>query len=50
MAPQRVMERAAGSGRVAIPAARGAAASGLEIIWLEREESMLEAGYLKHAL
>jgi SAM-dependent methyltransferase len=47
--PRRVMELASGSGRVTIPLARAAAASGVEIVGLEREESMLEAAYLKRA-
>ena len=47
--PRRVMELASGSGRVTIPLARAASASGVEIVGLEREESMLEAAYLKRA-
>lgn len=47
--PRRVMELASGSGRVTIPLARAAAASGVEIVGLEREASMLEAAYLKRA-
>ena len=40
--PRRVMELASGSGRVTIPLARAAAASGVEIVGLERELPMLE--------
>jgi SAM-dependent methyltransferase len=47
--PRRVMELASGSGRITIPLARAAALSGIEIVGLEREESMLEAAYLKRA-
>jgi len=45
--PRRVMELASGSGRVTIPLARAAAASGAEIVGLEREASMLEAACRK---
>lgn len=47
--PRRVMELASGNGRIAIPLARAAAASGVEIVGLEREGSMLEAAYQKRA-
>jgi trans-aconitate methyltransferase len=47
--PRRVMELASGSGRVTIPLARAAAASGAEIVGLEREVSMLEEAYRKRA-
>lgn len=40
--PRRVMEIASGSGRVTIPLARAAAASGIEIVGLEREGAMLD--------
>jgi hypothetical protein len=40
--PRRVMELASGSGRVTIPLARAAAVSGVQIVGLEREASMLE--------
>lgn len=47
--PRRVMELASGSGRVTIPLARAAARSGVQVVGLEREASMLEAAYLKCA-
>jgi SAM-dependent methyltransferase len=47
--PRRVMELASGSGRVTISLAQAAAASGVEIVGLEREGAMLEAAYQKHA-
>jgi SAM-dependent methyltransferase len=40
--PRRVIELAAGSGRVTIPLARAAAARGAQIVGLEREGPMLE--------
>jgi SAM-dependent methyltransferase len=40
--PRRVIELAAGSGRVTIPLARAAAAAGTEIVGLELEGAMLE--------
>jgi len=40
--PRRVIELAAGSGRVTIPLARAAAARGTQIVGLEREGPMLE--------
>jgi SAM-dependent methyltransferase len=40
--PRRVMELAAGSGRVTIPLARAAAATGAHVVGLEREGPMLE--------
>jgi SAM-dependent methyltransferase len=40
--PRRVIELAAGSGRVTIPLARAAAARGTQIVGLEREGRMLE--------
>lgn len=45
--PRRVMELASGSGRVTIPLAQAAAASGVEIVGLERESSMLEEAHRK---
>jgi SAM-dependent methyltransferase len=47
--PRRVVELAAGSGRVTIPLARAAAARGSHIIGLEREGPMLEEGLRKQA-
>jgi predicted O-methyltransferase YrrM len=47
--PRRVMELAAGSGRVTIPLARAAAASGSQIVGLEREGPMLEEAMRKRA-
>lgn len=46
--PRRVMELAAGSGRVTIPLAQ-AAAAGTEIVGLEREGAMLEDALRKRA-
>jgi SAM-dependent methyltransferase len=48
--PRRVMELASGSGRVTIPLARAAAVSGVQIVGLEREASMLEEACRKRAL
>jgi SAM-dependent methyltransferase len=47
--PHRVMELAAGSGRVTIPLARAASGRGIEIVGLEREGPMLEEALRKHA-
>jgi SAM-dependent methyltransferase len=47
--PLRVMELAAGSGRVTIPLAQAAARSGIEIVGLERAGPMLEEAYRKRA-
>jgi SAM-dependent methyltransferase len=47
--PRRVIELAAGSGRVTIPLARAAAARGTDIVGLEREGPMLEEGMRKRA-
>jgi len=47
--PRRVIELAAGSGRVTIPLARAAAASGVQIVGLEREGAMLEEAIRKRA-
>ena len=47
--PRRVMELASGSGRVAIPLARAAAALQIEIVGLEREGPMLEEARRKAA-
>src|SRR5829696_5102244 len=47
--PRRVMELAAGSGRVTIPLACAAAPTGIEIVGLEREGPMLLAAMQKHA-
>ena len=47
--PRRVVELAAGSGRVTIPLARAAAERGTEIIGLEREGPMLAEGLRKQA-
>ncbi len=45
--PRRVLELAAGSGRVTIPLARAAAARGIQIVGLEREGPMLEEAMRK---
>jgi SAM-dependent methyltransferase len=45
--PRRVMELAAGSGRVTIPLARAAVASGIDIVGLEREGPMLDEAIRK---
>jgi SAM-dependent methyltransferase len=45
--PRRVMELAAGSGRVTIPLARAAASSAIEIVGLEREGPMLDEAIRK---
>ena len=47
--PRRVMELAAGSGRVTIPLARAAAANGMQIVGLEREGPMLQEALRKRA-
>jgi SAM-dependent methyltransferase len=47
--PRRVIELAAGSGRVTIPLARAAATSGIQIVGLEREGPMLEEASRKRA-
>ena len=47
--PRRVMELAAGSGRVTIPLACAAAPSGAQIVGLEREGPMLEEAARKRA-
>jgi SAM-dependent methyltransferase len=47
--PRRVMELAAGSGRVTIPLARHAAARGIQVVGLEREGPMLEEASRKSA-
>jgi SAM-dependent methyltransferase len=47
--PRRLMELASGSGRVAIPLARAAAAAGAEIVGLERAGPMLEEAHRKRA-
>lgn len=47
--PRRVMELAAGSGRVTIPLARAAAASGTQVVGLEREGPMLDEAIRKCA-
>jgi SAM-dependent methyltransferase len=47
--PRRVMELAAGSGRVTIPLARHAAARGIQVVGLEREGPMLEEASRKRA-
>jgi SAM-dependent methyltransferase len=47
--PRRVMELAAGSGRVTIPLARAAAATGTEVVGLEGEGPMLKEAIRKHA-
>jgi SAM-dependent methyltransferase len=45
--PRRVMELAAGSGRVAIPLARAAARTGVQVVGLEREGPMLDEAMRK---
>lgn len=45
--PRRVMELAAGSGRVTIPLARAAARTGVQVVGLEREGPMLEEAIRK---
>ena len=47
--PRRVVELAAGSGRVTIPLARAAAGKGVEIVGLEREGPMLDHATQKRA-
>ena len=47
--PRRVMELAAGSGRVTIPLACAAAPQGIEIVGLEREGPMLDEALRKRA-
>jgi SAM-dependent methyltransferase len=47
--PRRVMELAAGSGRVTIPLARHAAPRGIQVVGLEREGPMLEEASRKSA-
>ena len=47
--PRRVMELAAGSGRVTIPLARAAAPGGSQIVGLEREGPMLDEAIRKRA-
>lgn len=47
--PRRVIELAAGSGRVTIPLARAAAATGSHIVGLEREGPMLDEALRKRA-
>jgi SAM-dependent methyltransferase len=47
--PRRLMELAAGSGRVTIPLARAAAPKGIEIVGLEREGPMLDEAMKKIA-
>lgn len=47
--PRRVVELAAGSGRVTIPLARAAAARGIQVVGLEREGPMLEEAERKRA-
>jgi SAM-dependent methyltransferase len=47
--PRRVMELASGSGRVSVPLARAAAASGIEIVGLERPGPMLDEAWRKRA-
>jgi predicted O-methyltransferase YrrM len=47
--PQRVMELAAGSGRVTIALASAAAGRGIQIVGLERDGPMLEEAMRKHA-
>ena len=47
--PRRVMELAAGSGRVTLPLAAAGAASGIQIVGLEREGAMLNEAHRKHA-
>lgn len=45
--PRRVMELAAGSGRVTIPLARAAARTGVQVVGLEREGPMLDEAMRK---
>jgi SAM-dependent methyltransferase len=45
--PRRVIELAAGSGRVTVPLARAAAARGIQIVGLEREGPMLDEAMRK---
>jgi SAM-dependent methyltransferase len=45
--PRRVMELAAGSGRVTIPLARSASATGIQVVGLEREGPMLDEAMRK---
>jgi SAM-dependent methyltransferase len=47
--PQRVIELAAGSGRVTIPLARTAAGRDIQVVGLEREGAMLTAAIRKRA-
>jgi SAM-dependent methyltransferase len=47
--PRRVMELAAGSGRVTIPLARAAVAKGIQVVGLERAGPMLDEGSRKSA-
>jgi SAM-dependent methyltransferase len=47
--PRRVMELAAGSGRVTMPLARAGAAAGVEVVGLEREGPMLDEAVRKCA-
>ena len=47
--PRRMIELAAGSGRVTIPLARAAAASGIHVVGLEREGPMLDEAMRKRA-
>jgi len=47
--PRRVMELAAGGGRVTIPLARAAARRGIQIVGLEREGPMLDEARRKRA-
>jgi SAM-dependent methyltransferase len=47
--PRRVMELAAGSGRVTVPLARAAAGNGSQIVGLEREGPMLDEAMRKRA-
>jgi SAM-dependent methyltransferase len=47
--PRRVMELAAGSGRITIPLARAAASKDIQIVGLDREGPMLDEALRKHA-
>jgi predicted O-methyltransferase YrrM len=47
--PRRIMELAAGTGRVTIPLARAAASAGIEIVGLERDGPMLQEARRKVA-
>jgi SAM-dependent methyltransferase len=47
--PRRLIELAAGSGRVTIPLARAAAATGIQVVGLEREGPMLTEALRKSA-